>query len=157
MPYNCEKIDDKMQLNFPQNTIKLRIQDNINQIYDPVRKKWFQFSPEEYVRQHVIQYLIHQKEIPLSLIAVEKQIEVNNMKKRFDLLVFNLKACPIILIECKAPEVELNENVILQIANYNTVFKVKYLFVTNGLQHYCYWLNQNNYSRIKELPEFDKL
>src|ERR1700742_4770526 len=97
-------------------------------IFDDARKKWVSLTPEEWVRQHVLHYLIQDKGYPKSLIAVERGIELNGLQKRFDLVVFDNKGQPNIIIECKAPEEKLNEKVFEQIARYNLSLRVNYLW-----------------------------
>jgi hypothetical protein len=106
------------------------------QIFDPVRKKYVALTPEEWVRQHMIQYLEKVKMVPLHMMASERGLSINRMTKRFDLVVYNLSGKPALIIECKAPSVALSEDVFFQIARYNLALKVNYLLVTNGLQHF---------------------
>lgn len=113
------------------------------------------FTPEEYVRQHVAHFLVQQKKVPAGFIAIERQITINHLNRRFDLLVFNQNLQPVILVECKAPVVKITQNTLLQIANYNLAFNVNYLFVTNGLTHFFLGLNQSKFEFINELPEWD--
>ena len=110
-------------------------------LWDPIRKKYLVNLPEELVRQLLIIYL--QKEIGFSknYIAVEKSIKVNDLQKRFDLLVFDENHKPFILIECKSPKVKINQNTFEQIAWYNSTLKVPYLLVTNGITTYCCSVN----------------
>lgn len=146
-----------MKLNFPKANIQLKISDNKRFIYDIIRKKWMVFTPEEFVRQHLVHFLVQHKNIPLSLISVEKQINVNRLKKRFDVLVFKKTGQPLILAECKAPDIILNENALLQIANYNIIFNAPYLIITNGITHYYFKLNQHKYILIGEIDEFEQI
>jgi type I site-specific restriction-modification system R (restriction) subunit len=106
-------------------------------IFDPVRKKKVLLTPEEWVRQHILQYLIHNKAYPKSMIAVERGFDFNGLKKRFDVLVFDKNSHPIMIVECKAPGEEIDEKVFRQIATYNAQLKVKYLWVTNGNVNFC--------------------
>jgi len=101
--------------------------------------------------------LVKHKNIPLSLISVEKQINVKRLKKRFDVLVFKKTGQPLILAECKAPDIILNENALLQIANYNIIFNAPYLIITNGITHYYFKLNQHKYILIGEIDEFEQI
>jgi len=124
-----------MELNFPTYNFKVKTIENTNYVFDIIRKRYVVLTPEEWVRQHLIWYLIHDKKYPSSLIAVEKGLIVNGLKKRFDLLVFDNTGKPKLLVECKSPEVQLSQLVFDQIAAYNIRFKVKNLLVTNGLRH----------------------
>ncbi len=122
-------------LNFPVYNFRTRHYEGQLQIFDPVRKKFVALTPEEWVRQHLIQYLSGEKKVPLHMMASERGLSVNRMTKRFDLVVYNLSGKPALIVECKAPTVALSENVFFQIARYNLALKVNYLLVSNGLQH----------------------
>ncbi|MDB5281991.1 MAG: restriction endonuclease subunit [Bacteroidota bacterium] len=112
-------------------------------IFDIARKKLVVLTPEEWVRQHILQYMVHDLNYPLSHIAVERGIELNGLQKRFDIVVFATSGKPIMIIECKAPEEPLNEKVFEQIARYNLSLKVDYLWVTNGTRNFCCALGDN--------------
>jgi len=140
-------------LNFPPYTFKLSKLDQTEFIFDPIRKKNIVLTPEEWVRQHVIAFLVQTQKYPMSLIAVERMISFNQLKKRFDVLVYNKSGKPEILIECKAPKVKLSSETLFQIATYNMVYKVPYLFVSNGLKHLLFQLNEEgNYISIEQFP-----
>ena len=113
-------------------------------------------TPEEWVRQHVVHYLIFHKKYPLGLMQIEKLIKYNSLKTRADILVLDTNSNPLILVECKAPSVSIDKDAFFQIAKYNSSLKAKYLFVTNGLVHYCcemdYASGATNY--LKEVPEY---
>jgi hypothetical protein len=141
-------------LNFPVYEFKLFREEEKEYIFDPIRKKKVVLTPEEWVRQHVLAFLVQTKGYPVSLIAVERMITFNQLKKRFDVLVFNKQGKPEILIECKAPEVNLSNETLFQISTYNMVFKVPYLFVSNGMKHLLFQLNESgNYISIETFPE----
>jgi hypothetical protein len=124
-------------------------------IFDSIRKKFILLTPEEWVRQHVIVFLLDVKKYPKSLINVEKTVKVNGMNKRYDIVVFNPDGSIFLLIECKAPEVKINQRTFDQIARYNLILNAQYLMVTNGLNHYFCEMDFENekYSFLKELPE----
>ena len=146
-----------MKLNLPEYELKIRqVSVGRNEIFDPFRKKYIKLTPEEWVRQNFLSYLIHEKGFPASLIAVEKGLKINRLQKRFDAVVFNNKLNPIVLIEFKSPEVNLDQKVFDQIAMYNLNMKVNYLIVSNGLTHYCCKMNYkaNNYQFLQEIPTF---
>ncbi len=124
-----------MQLNFPSYKFKTKSEQDIHYVFDSVRKKYVVLTPEEWVRQHIVQYLITEKKYPQSLIALERGLTVNGRKKRFDVLLFNKNGQPHLLIECKSPDIKINKVVFEQIAIYNSQFKAPYLLVTNGLEH----------------------
>lgn len=106
-------------------------------IFDILRKKWVILTPEEWVRQHVLHYLVYDKGYSTSLIAVERGLLLNGLQKRFDVVVFDNSGKAQMIVECKAPEEILNEKVFEQIARYNMALKVNYLWVTNGGHNYC--------------------
>lgn len=147
------------KLNFPEYEFRIGKSDGKLKIFDAFRKKMVALTPEEWVRQHVLHFLKDEKKIPSSLIAVEKEITYNQLKKRFDILVFNASAKPVLMVECKAPDVEILQDVFNQIAVYNTNFKVNYLVVTNGMKHFCCKLNTatNKYDFIKDIPSYEEL
>lgn len=115
-------------------------------------------QPEEWVRQHVVHFLIQNKGYPKSHINVEKQLTINGLKKRYDVVVFNSDGSIEILIECKAPEIPINQITFDQIARYNMNLKANYLMVTNGLEHfYCKMdFGQEKYDFLKDIPDFNR-
>ena len=132
------------KLNLPKFNFKNRLVDNTIQIFDEVRKGYFKLTPEEWVRQHVINYLAVYKNYPIGLMQVEKLIKYNNLNTRADLIVNDRDFNPVVLVECKAPNVKIGKDAFDQIAKYNFSLKAKYLFVTNGLKHYCCSINYAN-------------
>tara|TARA_R110002073_G_scaffold72537_1_gene177363 strand:+ start:358460 stop:358903 length:444 start_codon:yes stop_codon:yes gene_type:complete len=143
-------------LNFPTYQFKLKSSENKNYIFDIVRKKYVVLTPEEWVRQHTIHYLISDYDYPKSLIAIEKQLTVNNLVKRTDILIFNTLGLPEIIVECKAPTIKITQQTFDQIARYNLKLDANYLMVTNGLQHYFCKLEPKNehYTFLKEIPNY---
>lgn len=123
-------------LNFPTYSFRLKNSENNTHIFDVIRKKFVVLQPEEWVRQHCVQYLIQEKNYPISLINVEKVILINGLKKRYDIVVFNPDGSLAVVVECKAPKVQISQSVFDQIARYNLTLKASYLMVTNGLNHY---------------------
>lgn len=150
--YNMEK------LNFPDYLISLKSKENKPHIFDVIRKKWLVLSPEEWVRQHCIHFLINEKNHPASLIQVEKTIQINQIKKRYDLIAYNNTKEVEILVECKSPAVVITQKTFDQIAQYNLTLKSKYLMVTNGIKHYYCQMDfdKKNYIFLKELPYYRK-
>jgi len=126
-------------------------------IFDSIRKKFILLTPEEWVRQHVVEFLLNEKKYSKSLINVEKVVKVNGMNKRYDVIVFNSDGSIFLLIECKAPEVKIDQKTFDQIARYNLILNAQYLMVTNGLNHYFCEMDFENekYTFLKELPEFN--
>lgn len=145
-------------LNFPAYQFKLKSSENKQYIFDVIRKKYVVLTPEEWVRQHVLQYLINDLKYPKSIIAVERQLLVNGLRKRFDILIFNKKGLPEIIIECKSPDIKINQQAFDQIARYNLELNAKFLMVSNGLVHYFCSLDHKNecYNFLKEIPNYSK-
>ena len=146
------------ELNLPQYPIKLKEEGGINYIFDAIRKKYLVLQPEEWVRQNFIQFLINDKGYKASLIEIEKGLKINELQKRADILIHK-DAQPIVLIECKAPTIKINQEVFEQVARYNQVFKVPYLMVTNGLKHYCAKIDfeQNSFEFLENIPDYSEI
>ncbi|MEN9876596.1 MAG: hypothetical protein RLZZ529_1593 [Bacteroidota bacterium] len=144
------------QLNFPSFTFRFKNSENKVSIFDAIRKKFIILTPEEWVRQHVVQFLMIEKNYPKSLLNVEKVLQVNGLRKRYDIVVYNSDGTIHILIECKAPEVPISQSTFDQIAQYNMTLQSNYLMVTNGLNHYfCQMDNENEkYQFLTELPNY---
>ncbi len=149
-----------MQLNLPEFELKTRktAVDKV-EVFDVFRKKYVALTPEEWVRQHFLHYLVNQKAYPASLISVEKGLSINKMQKRFDAVVYDNKGMPLVLIEFKSPKVELNQKTFDQVSVYNLKMKVKYLIISNGLKHYCCRMGYetNTYNFLKEVPYYNEL
>lgn len=145
-------------LNFPSYNFRFKNSENKIYIFDVVRKKFVILQPEEWVRQHVVHYLLDQKKYPLSLINVEKQLKLNGLVKRYDIIVFKADGTIALLVECKAPEVMITQITFDQIASYNFQLRAEFLMVTNGLQHfYCKMdFDQEKYCFLKEIPDFSR-
>ena len=137
----------------------IRENNGKKEIFDAIRKKYVVLTPEELVRQSFISFLINKKKYPKSHIAVEKEIKVNKLSKRFDIAIFNNLAKPVMIIECKAPVVKITQDVFDQIARYNMFFKVSHLVVTNGIETYCCHIDfkTSQYHFIEELPDYNFL
>ena len=144
------------RLNLPEYSLKVKTENGKTFVFDPIRKKFVVLTPEEWVRQHFIQYLIHEKNYPASLMAVEKQLLINEQPRRFDLLVYNRKGEPQVIIEFKAPEVKVSQETFDQVVRYNMALKVKHIVVSNGMQHFACEIDyeKNSYVFLKEIPEF---
>jgi hypothetical protein len=124
-------------LNLPDHGVKTTQGADGARILDPVRRAWEALTPEEWVRQHVLNHLVVDLHCPLSLVAVEKKLLVNKLVKRADIVVHGRSGEPLLLVECKAPGVRVDQHTFEQAARYNTVYKVPFLLVTNGLVHFC--------------------
>tara|TARA_B100000927_G_scaffold13270_1_gene10494 strand:- start:186 stop:629 length:444 start_codon:yes stop_codon:yes gene_type:complete len=140
----------------PKYNFKTRLVSGKKQIFDPVRKKYVYLTKEEWVRQNIIQFLIIEKFYPVSLIRVEFNLKFNTLSKRADIVCFDKNGSVMLLVECKSPEIQLNQNVFDQIAIYNLSFKSKFLLVTNGLNYFCCEMNYSlkKYSFLSEIPSF---
>ena len=146
-----------IKLNLPTYNFKLKSSENKTYIFGIIRKRFLVLTPEEWVRQHYVNFLITYKKYPISLVNVEKQLTINNLKKRFDILIFNTKGEPNIIVECKAPSVKITQETFDQIARYNLKLNAEYLIVTNGLEHYYCKMDYENESYIflKEIPNYN--
>ncbi len=144
------------ELNFPKFSFRFKNSENKISIFDVIRKKFFILQPEEWVRQHCVHYLIHEKKYPLTLINVEKELVVNNLKKRYDIVVFNTDGSIHLIVECKAPNININQNTFDQIARYNLTLNATYLMVTNGINHYYCQMDFENqwYQFLHSIPEY---
>jgi hypothetical protein len=145
---------EPVQLNLPPYPFKLSEQDGVIYVFDELRKKKLVLTPEEWVRQHFIQFLILYKKYPKTLFKLEGGLKLNSLQKRTDILIFNKEGKADILVECKATTVKIDQKVFDQAARYNMIHQVNYLLVTNGLEHYCCKMDyeQQTYSFIEELP-----
>jgi hypothetical protein len=145
-------------LNLPTYNLKIKSKENKFFIFDIIRKKYVVLTPEEWVRQHFLHFLIEEKNYPKSLIAIEKKLTINNLTKRTDILIFNTKGEPHLIVECKAPSIEITQNTFDQIARYNLKLNATYLVVTNGLNHFQCTVDFENesYQFLEEIPEFVK-
>ena len=144
------------QLHFPSYSFRFKNSENKVAIFDDIRKKFIILTPEEWVRQHTIQYLLQEKNYPKSYLNVEKLLKINDLSKRYDIVVFQPDGTIFLLVECKAPEVKISQQTFDQIARYNLTLKAKYLMVTNGLNHYFCRMDfeKEKYVFLDELPEF---
>ncbi|ATA67843.1 restriction endonuclease subunit R [Capnocytophaga cynodegmi] len=147
------------RLNFKEYSFRFKKIDDKLFIFDEIRKKFVALQPEEWVRQHVIRFLIEEKKVPKSLINVEKEITINGLVKRYDIVVFSRNGNILLAVECKAPMIQISQAVFDQIARYNLMLKSKILMVTNGLNHYFCQMDyeKGKYLFLKELPEYDFL
>lgn len=146
------------QLNLPFYNLTLKEENGNHFIFDDIRKKFLRLTPEEWVRQNFVKYLIDQKKYPASLIIIEKGLKLIELTKRADILIYK-GSSPILLVECKAPTVKISQDTFDQISRYNLTFKVPYLMVTNGMSHYCCQIDfeTNSYHFLEEIPEFGEL
>ena len=143
------------QLNFPNYAFTLKNRENKTYIVDLIRKKNLLLTPEEWVRQHCLHFLISELGYPKSLINVEKQIKINGQLKRYDIVVYSSQGDVHILVECKAPSIAISQNTFDQIAQYNMTLNSSFLMLSNGKEHYFCIMDfeKKSYNFIKELPK----
>lgn len=145
-------------LNFPKCDFRLRKNSkDVYEIFDVIRKKFVVLTPEEWVRQHVIHFLTKHKKFPAALIAIEKQLILNNTKRRADIVVYKNNLNPLLIVECKAPEIEISQMVVEQAQRYNLTLKVPVIFITNGCKHHLFRAYEDQLHVIQEFPEFEQL
>ncbi len=146
-----------MKLNLPEFDFRIKEENGKTLIFDVFRKKYVVLTPEEWVRQNTLLYLVQYKNYPKNLIVVEREININGLKRRYDALVFNKQSEVELLIEFKAPNVEITEAVFTQISAYNFKIKAPKLLVSNGLQHFFALIDFENqsFSFLKEIPAFE--
>lgn len=148
-----------LQLNLPSHNFRIKKEKDKYFIFDSQRKRFVSLTPEEWVRQHFIRFLLDVKGYPAASLAVEKQLKINGMNKRCDAILYNKMAEPILIIECKAPTVLITQQTFDQVAVYNTKLKVDYFMISNGLEHYCCKVNVENskYEFYPEIPDYSTL
>ncbi|MCQ2057236.1 MAG: type I restriction enzyme HsdR N-terminal domain-containing protein [Bacteroidaceae bacterium] len=147
------------RLNLPDFELKLAEQGGKKTVWDPIRKIWTAFTPEEYVRQGFVAFLSNHKGYPISHIANEQSITLNGMNRRCDSVVYGRQGKPVMIVEYKASTVAISQKVFNQIARYNLVLKVDYLTVSNGISHYCVKMDydKGTYTFLNDIPEYQKL
>lgn len=147
------------ELNLPSTDLRVTIKDDKELIFDSLRRKYVALTPEEWVRQNFVSFLINHKGYLAGLMNNEVSLVQNSIKRRCDTLVSDKYGNPIVIVEYKAPNVEITQKVFDQIVRYNYVFRAKYLIVSNGLNHYCCCINydEGSYSFLKEIPSYADL
>jgi hypothetical protein len=143
-----------IKIEFPKQQVTVRQREGINEVFDVIRKKWLQLSPEEWVRQNMIHYLFS-KQYPASLIAVEKEIKLGELSKRCDLVVYYRNAEPFMIIECKEMKVPLSQKTMDQVLRYHITLPAKYLIVTNGSYCFGFEKTNNQFVEINEFPGYE--
>jgi predicted type IV restriction endonuclease len=146
-------------LNLPEFDANIIVKDGKNMIFDILRKRYVIITPEEWVRQHFIHYLINNKHYPQTFLANEVGLQLNGTKKRCDTVLYDKRLIPQMIIEYKAPHINIAQKVFDQIARYNIVMKVDYLIVSNGMMHYCCKMNyqEQTYSFLTDIPNYEEL
>ncbi|MFJ1429585.1 type I restriction enzyme HsdR N-terminal domain-containing protein [Capnocytophaga canimorsus] len=144
------------KLNFYPYQFRFKNSENKTLIFDEIRKKFVVLQPEEWVRQHVVQFLIQEKGFPKSLINVEKELVINGLKKRYDIVVYKNTGEILLVVECKAPDILINQKVFDQVFRYNLSLQASVLMVTNGLEHYYAMIdyNSNKFLFMESLPDY---
>jgi hypothetical protein len=147
------------QLNLPEYSFRITGDEKNQNILDPIRKKFVKLTPEEWVRQNFVQYLIHAGKYPPGLIGIEVMSKYNNLRKRVDILIHDRSGKPVLIVECKSDEVEINDKVFDQIVCYNMGFRVPYIIVTNGIVHYACKVDceENTYEFLDVIPLYQDL
>jgi hypothetical protein len=147
------------QLNLPEYSFRISGKEGEEMILDNIRKKYVKLTPEEWVRQNFVMYLINEGKYPAGLIAVEVMSKFNNLKKRVDILVHDRNGKPVMLVECKSPDVKINDKVFDQIVCYNMGFRVPYIIVTNGMDHFACRIDfeTNKYEFLLVIPLYEDL
>ena len=148
-----------LSLNLPPYEIKIIEREGKRQIFDPLRKSYVALTPEEWVRQHFVNYLLQYKGYPSSLTANEVGITLNGMSRRCDTVIYDKNLKPRAIVEYKAPSVKITKEVFAQISRYNLVLRVDYLIISNGLQHYCCKMNytNNSFTFMQDIPDYNTL
>ncbi len=142
-----------MNIQFPAYQPEIKEENEKEFIFDPIRKQWIRLTPEEWVRQNFINYLIKEKKYPASLIAIEKEIKVGEMRKRFDILVYK-ESIPWLIVECKEQNTPINEAVAKQVLTYNIQLQVPYLIITNGNTTKGLVISNGQFATIDSLPPY---
>ena len=146
-------------LSLPVYDFKYTERENKKYIFDIIRKKYVLLTPEEWVRQNFMRYLLEEKGYIQSLVQVEMFFKLNRLSKRADIALFDRKGKPKVLVECKSPKVAISQAVFEQVARYNLSFKVDFLIVTNGMQHFCCKMDyeKKSYTFVNEVPSFEMI
>jgi hypothetical protein len=142
-----------IHIDFPQHNFRIKKENNRHLIFDEVRRTWVTLTPEEWVRQNFLQYLIKVKNYAAAVISVEKMIKVGELKKRYDIVVYKNNA-PWLIVECKENNTAINIAVVEQVLRYNMALAIKYFVLTNGSETYVYEIAASTFRELNELPQF---
>ena len=147
---------DFPKLDLPNAALKTKLVHGTTQVFDVVRKKYFKLTSEEWVRQHFIHYLNQDRNYPFGLMGVEKMIKYNALRTRADIVIYNTEGLPNMIVECKASNIKITQDAFDQIAKYNLNLRVRYLVVTNGINHFCCEMDYRTSKIIflSEIPVF---
>jgi hypothetical protein len=146
-------------LKLPPCSLRIKEGPGSKLIYDPLRKKYVALTPEEWVRQHFVNYLITYLNYPAGLIQTEASFRLNSMLRRADILIHDRNGQPAMIVECKAPEVKISQAVFDQVINYNFSYGVKYLIITNGITHYAGRIDiaGRTFSLLDHIPDYETI
>jgi hypothetical protein len=144
-----------IKIDFPAPSFRIQTKDDYELIFDELRKQWVKLTPEEWVRQNFVQYIIQTKKYPATLIGIEKELKLGELKKRFDLLVYTQQHQPWMLVECKAMHVQLTADVLEQAIRYHMAIPVNYLVLTNGSYTFCWAKKEGRFIEQTELPHHE--
>jgi hypothetical protein len=142
-------------LNLPGYSFSVREQGQSKQIFDSIRKRFVALTPEEWVRQNFMRFMIDVHQYPAVLMAVERLVKVNELKQRADIVVYTREGKPWLIVECKAPSVKIDNDTFLQVARYNLTLQVPYFVLTNGIEHYCCHFSGQEFTFLDSLPAFN--
>ena len=159
MQPKLSKVTKMFRLNLPQYEINITEKDGKRLIFDFLRRKFVALTPEEWVRQHFTHYLVEHKGYPKGLLGNEIELHIGDKKLRCDTLLYNKEAQPRMIIEYKAPTIQIQQKTFDQIAAYNLLLKVDFLVISNGLEHYCCQMDyeQRQYRFLPDIPDYEKL
>lgn len=142
-------------LNFPPIRLRARRRGGTVEVWDPIRGVYLVLTPEEWVRQHLIAYLVSHCGVQPLRIVEEYAVPLNGQPQRADVVVVDDDGCPLLLAECKAPEVAINKQTLAQAVRYNSVLQARYIILTNGLKHYCCRYREGRYEQLRVFPRLD--
>ena len=145
------------KLNLPNIPVKIKTEDGVDKIFDPIRKKWLILTPEEWVRQSFLMYMHHVNSYPLSLAETEKQLNLFNTQKRADIVFNDRTLKPRVIVECKAPHIKLTKEVFEQVSRYYVALKADVLIVTNGMEHFAFTLGKDKIQFLEGIPTFEMI
>jgi len=145
------------RLNLPTYSFNIKSENDRKLIFDPCRAKWVFLSPEEWVRQNFVRYLVDELNYPQSLIVTEMSIKLNTQNRRCDIVIHDREGKPKMIVECKSPDVKLSQATFDQANNYNWALGLSFIIITNGLSHFCLERKDNKFEFRKNFPEYDQL
>ena len=144
-------------INYPEPSFRIKKEDGQTFLFDPLRKRWLVLTEEEWVRQNFVSYLINVQQYPAALIALEKEIYLGELRKRFDILVYNRHHQPWLLVECKSPEIKMDEPVLAQALRYGISIPSAFLVITNGGTTYCWSKTEKGLDLVNSLPHWPSI